>query len=44
LIFLGGEAPILAQTLVSVTPVPLPALGWLFGAALFALFRVRRCR
>jgi hypothetical protein len=44
LIFLGGEAPILAQTLVSVTPVPLPAMGWLFGTALFALFRVRRCR
>jgi hypothetical protein len=44
LIFLGGEAQILAQTLVSVTPVPLPAMGWLFGTALFALFRVRRCR
>lgn len=44
LIFLGGEAPIGAQTLVSVTPVPLPAMGWLFGTALFALFRVRRCR
>lgn len=43
LIFLGGEAPILAQTLVSVTPVPLPAMGWLFGAALISLFRVRRC-
>lgn len=44
LIFLGGEAPILAETLVNVTPVPLPAIGWLFGTALFGLFRVRRCR
>lgn len=44
LIFLGGEAPILGQALISVTPVPLPAMGWLFGAALFGLFRVRRCR
>lgn len=44
LIFLGGEASILAQTLVSVTPVPVPAMGWLFGTALLALFRVRRCR
>lgn len=44
LIFLGGEAPILAQTLVNVTPVPLPAMGWLFGSLLLALFRVRRCR
>lgn len=44
LIFLGGEAEIFAQTLVSVTPVPLPAMGWLFGSMLLALFRVRRCR
>ncbi|HWK48321.1 MAG TPA: hypothetical protein VNR40_00475 [Steroidobacter sp.] len=44
LIFLGGEAPILAQALVNVTPVPLPAMGWLFGSLLFGLFRVRRCR
>lgn len=44
LIFLGGEAQILADTLVNVTPVPLPAVGWLFGSLLFGLFRVRRCR
>lgn len=44
LIFLRGEAPILAETLVTVQPVPLPAMGWLFASALFALLRVRRCR
>lgn len=44
LIFLGGEAPVLAQASFTVTPVPLPAVGWLFASALFALLRVRRCR
>jgi hypothetical protein len=44
LIFLRGEAPILGETLITVQPVPLPAMGWLFASALFALLRVRRCR
>lgn len=44
LIFLGGEAPILADASFTVQPVPLPAMGWLFASALFGLLRVRRCR
>ena len=44
LIYLGGEGNILAQTLVNVAPVPLPAAGWLLGSGLFALFGLRRRR
>lgn len=44
LIYLGGETSGLAQTMVTVQPVPLPAAGWLLASALVALFRVRRCR
>jgi hypothetical protein len=44
LIYLGGEAALLAQTLIAVQPVPLPAAGWLLATGLIALFRVRRCR
>lgn len=44
LIFLGGEAPIFAEAQFTVTPVPLPAMGWLFASALLGLLRVRRSR
>ena len=44
LIYLGGEAAVLAHTSITVHPVPLPATGWLLATALIAMFRVRRCR
>jgi hypothetical protein len=43
LIYLGGEAAILAQSAIAVQPVPVPAAGLLYACALLALRRLRRC-